>query len=544
MGPGSVGPERKALISLRWLAGGWAVAGVLALAGVAVQLYATSNGAGVSPDSVYYLTAAENIIRGYGLQYIGDSGKLVPLVLWQPLYPLLLSASRPTGITAWEFGRFFNAGMAASNLVLAQWLVWRASGRRWSVAWAAAIILLATPTFIEVHSWIWSESPMMFAGFCGLGLLDVYLVSGKRLYLVVASLSISAAVMLRYAALGFPMLGIIALLLPLGKRPLRMRVWDGLFFLAIIIIPVAGWMIRNALQAGSALDRSVGFYPGALATVAQDGFGAMVNWLSPGRMPGLLRSFIAILILILWATLAARRVRQHLATMERVDGYKTFLPELMAGYVLAHFFPIIASAGFLSPGVNVDERTMVPALVAAVLLSMALLGRSDAIGKNGGSLIAQLKRPSAQLAGRLGILIGLALLIAMNGVHTLDWVSSAHQEGIGYATLDWQSSTIMEYLRSHTGQALLMSNGPDIIYFLTGRQAMMLPATSEAVLQAGLQSSGRLDCDVDPVWIVYFRGGLRRFKIPSERDLATSLDLDPIYGTDYASIYCLRGDGS
>jgi hypothetical protein len=532
------GRGRKRLIKLRPQAWSWTVAAVLAVAGVAVQLYATHHGAGVSPDSTVYIGAARNLIQGAGLQYLGDSGKLIPLALWQPLYPILLSAGSLVGVDPWLFGRFLNALLIGANLMLFECLVWRATGGRWISAWCASAILIASPAFIEVHSWIWTEPATLFAGFCGLGLLDAFLVSRRRSFLVLAGLMVSAAIMCRYAAVAFLIAGAGVLLLPLAGARAGRRVQNGLIFSAIGLLPMALWMMRNALLAGSAFNRLVEVNTAILPVIVVDGFGVLIDWLSPGRLPQLVRSLLTLGVLGIWLFLAARGMRAHIAELHSNIGRRSYLPELLVGFLLAHLIPIVAVNIFFSPGVHVDERVLLPAYVAGVSLSVVLLARFFTLSlfRWGGRSDIWL---SATWAGLIGIFAAAALIIYMNGVHTLDLVSGYHRDGIGYATSDWQASPIINYLRTHTEQVLLMSNGPDIIYFLTGRQAMMLPGTSEEISRAAKEYVDHPDCEIDPVWIIYFRERLRRFEVPSERAIAASLRLRPVFGNDTGSIYCI-----
>ena len=55
----------------------------------------TPFGAATSPDSISYLNAAQNISAGNGIvltnYHIGADNQHVPLTIWPPLYPLVLS---------------------------------------------------------------------------------------------------------------------------------------------------------------------------------------------------------------------------------------------------------------------------------------------------------------------------------------------------------------------------------------------------------------------------------------------------------------------
>ena len=90
-----------------WIYLDWIFAGFAALLGGWLVLEATSiYGAGVSSDSVYYLSTAENFAAGKGFFDLSGS----PFVLWPPLYPFILGVFyRLSGITPFVWGRFLNA---------------------------------------------------------------------------------------------------------------------------------------------------------------------------------------------------------------------------------------------------------------------------------------------------------------------------------------------------------------------------------------------------------------------------------------------------
>jgi hypothetical protein len=145
---------------------------------------------------------------------------------------------------------------------------------------------------------------------------------------------------------------------------------------------------------------------------------------------------------------------------------------------------------------------------------------------------------------RGGILAVGITLIALNAVHAIDWVRNAQDDGRGFASLFWQDSKVIEYLDEHQREAILISNVPDVIIFLTGQSSIMMPNTTEGIVElVPSNSSIREDQEPESVWIVYFRTRLNRSKVPSEVSITTDLELEPIYGSESGSIYALSNQG-
>lgn len=81
-------------------------AGVVALLMVA---FATTWGAGISPDSVRYVGAARGVVAGQGVSVLAGDGTPVPLTKWPPAFPILLAIPGLWGLDALEAARWANA---------------------------------------------------------------------------------------------------------------------------------------------------------------------------------------------------------------------------------------------------------------------------------------------------------------------------------------------------------------------------------------------------------------------------------------------------
>lgn len=228
------------------------------LAGVAgglLVLYTTAPyGAGVSGDSVYYLSGAENIANGQG--YFDHFGQ--PLVKFPPLYAYLLAGiSYSSGLTPLLAGTYLNAiifGLivAAAGCFLRQ----NFSDPLWIFLGTAAT-LFSRPLF-NLGINIFTDPLFILLVLLYLLLLQRYQhrPSGKTLILL--TLVTALALLQRYIAISLVFTGVLALFLRHRKEfPLFLRF--SLLYSSLSSLPLAAWIVlRNMMTYGQFIgERSV-----------------------------------------------------------------------------------------------------------------------------------------------------------------------------------------------------------------------------------------------------------------------------------------------
>lgn len=120
---------------------------LLGLAAVAVQLYSTRLGIGLSFDPVVYLTVAGNLLKGRGLTQAGQTLSHFP-----PLYPLLLALSGGLAGDLDLGARLLNALLWGANTFVSGLIVRRlTAGRLWP-ALLAALLMALSPAMFEIHA--------------------------------------------------------------------------------------------------------------------------------------------------------------------------------------------------------------------------------------------------------------------------------------------------------------------------------------------------------------------------------------------------------
>lgn len=118
---------------------------LFALAGATLTLLSTrGHGAGLTPDSVGYISAARSLLSGNGLTlYSGD-----PLIFWPPLYPVLMAVfSFIFHTDAFFIARLLNAAFFGVAVYLGGWLAFRCFSSKALALAATAAVLLSPPVF-------------------------------------------------------------------------------------------------------------------------------------------------------------------------------------------------------------------------------------------------------------------------------------------------------------------------------------------------------------------------------------------------------------
>jgi hypothetical protein len=303
-------------------------------------------------------------------------------------------------------------------------------------------------------------------------------------------------------------------------RPaLRRAAW----LLLITGAPLAAWLVRNHLFAGSVLGRQLVWHP-AGSREFMLGAATAARWVHPWIGNRTLYRLAVPLFLIELAALAILIYRNP-----------NHLIWLLATMILGFIGFIVASRSLADSYVHLDGRLTLPILVCAIILVMCgIQFRTET-----NAISAAWRRAGVAVAA-------LFLLGNVSSIATLLLRSRA--SGFGYSTPRWVNSTALGCLRALPSDATIYTDVPEPIYFFTGRLAMLLPMLKDpdtrrpyarfpielAAMQHRLGPRGG--------FIAFFFNDInrkRRVCMPEPAAMAAlyRLTLRPIYQTDEAIIY-------
>ncbi len=259
----------------------------------ALGLWCTNTGPALTPDSVQYLSAAQNIAAGHGvvtsMTPLEITPPRVPFAAWPPLYPLLLSAG---SLLSGQAGGLPSAPIEwarVMNLLAAALAVFPlAALTRWSAGsiWVAPVLIFYA-VFLPIHvaaSFIWSESLFNLLLLISLACLVRGLIESRRrwqelvriselcphgdmhtwppaspskvrrdpawTWFLAAGLAASLATLTRYLGLSILLAGSVALII--RSETCSMRKIAGRLALFILPggLPIGLWVLRNRVQTG------------------------------------------------------------------------------------------------------------------------------------------------------------------------------------------------------------------------------------------------------------------------------------------------------
>lgn len=429
----------------------------LSLAGAALVFAATvRSGLGLSPDSASYLSAARSLMSGSGAWiHTGE-----PLVNQPPLYPALLAVlgwiSRGDPLAA---ARILHCLLFA-GIVYLSCVLFRPhlAGFRPLMLAGGAAVLVSGP-LLDDAVMLWSESAFVLLTLSFVIGMESYLRDGSRRWLAVAALSAALAWITRY--IGFTLVLTGALVLLISRRRTRVPMRHLLFFLAVTMIPILSWGLRNQLVSGTPFGPRA---PSAFSLGRNLGltFYTLLFWCIPPRVTEhrpllMLLSGGAGLLLGLGMRGGAHRIRQEISAL---------LVPLVFTVLYAGSLVLLSTRTAYDP---IGNRLLSPLYIpiGLILLVAARLVR-DGLARSFSS------RWAAAL-----VLVPVFLWF----VHPLRSAArdtrDRAQNGVGgYSAAAWQDSPLLRYVRSNaTGwDRPIVSNAPDALYLLAGVESQEIPA--------------------------------------------------------------------
>lgn len=516
----------------------------LAAIGITVYLYSTYLGAGVSPDSTRYITAATSLNNGIGLQILAPNGGFEPLTLWAPFYAIVLSVFGWLGVDIYSAARVWNALMLGANVLLVGVMITRFTQESWIAPLIGSSVLLISVDVVSVHAWVWTEPTAIFLGFLGLLLLDFFLVDNKIGFLITSAICLGLALVTRYAAFTFVAAGILALITYHREGRLGRKIAVSGGFIILSVIPMLVWIYRNLSLTGSSISRTLRLNGDAVEQL-EVGLFVVSDWILPGRISGEIREWISVLFLISWLIAAIIYGKTRL-----ISGKKTsqtvrvsYLSHILVIFVLCYSFMLIVGKFFLEPSFPINSRVFTLPYIAIVIVCVGMA--YEALRKVRWRTRERVN--GERRCWEYFIFVFLILIVMWAGfqiVHMVKWVEDANQDSKGYASQAWRASPEINFIRDLPKGTLIYSNGSDAILFLTGRATKLLPGEVEdahSPSDAELISIENLESDLrsQSGYIVYFRE-INWRRTLSERQLHQLIELDSIFGTESGSIFTLK----
>jgi hypothetical protein len=424
----------------------------LSLTGVFHILLSTSlYGAGLSPDSVYYISAARNLAEGKGLvTFYGTQW-----TDWPPLYPIILAlpafgfkidplASAPF-INAILFGSIvYMSGVLLSRHLLSSVVYWIVG---------IGVILLSSDIMQNLATMAWSETLFIFFVLLFLVYLEKFLERKDKISFIIFSLSAAFACLTRYIGGCLIITGVLALLFFPGGN-LKFKMSSVGLFIFIAALPIAIWLLRNHLISGTITGHRD---PGVL-TLSQNlslSLSTLRDWIwYPQKAIQVFLSSIVIIIVLI-GILGVFAAKGHLQKLKN---------HLIKTEPIALFIIIYLSSLLLATTIYKSDpiswRLLSPLYVPAAILFLSIF---DILLEPVRERFSPLVINRLLVGAIMAWLVFYPLRVTIINTHT--WMT----EGTGgYSRIEWRNSELVRYMQQHRAEPghLVFSNEGDILYIL------------------------------------------------------------------------------
>lgn len=328
-----------------------------------VYLTVSKYGIGVSNDAIHFLSAADNVAQGNGLnKFDGD-----PLILWPPLYSFIVGIlNRISGIDTLAIGLFMNALSWGISLFLVGILFRRLFPDNPVWFYTGSLLMLASLPGLRVAVNFSTEPLFMVEFFLFLLLSQNYLKNGdkKTLYWMGALTAVS--LFTRYNAILFALSGAI-LIIYYYRGDIRAALRPVMAFAMISGVPFAIWIaLRNYPLTGTFLGGrqfwAVSFTGNFVFTYER-----MLRWFVPlfvsDRIP--IPAILAIMVMLILAY--ASKKKRNLA---KPFGTTPMLPVVVLSVI---YYTFVVTTTITKDHIALhDDRYQLP-LYAPVLILIFVL---------------------------------------------------------------------------------------------------------------------------------------------------------------------------
>jgi hypothetical protein len=444
-----------------------------------VAFATASPGPGLDPDAESYLGAAQSLARigTYRVPTTGWSAidSTEPMTHFPPGMSTLIAAPVALGLTPIAAGRLIN--IVAALLTWSGLVALMTSAASLRVGLWTGAAALATPALVMVHLSILSEPAFLASLIAGVGAMWAYARSATFRAALGVGLSVTAAVLLRYAGMAL----VLAAILWIWAAPSARRLgrWARFGRLLLVVAPTAcllgAWLVHATRLEGPQGVRTVATYGGLMSAI-RDAVTTAGSWAIP-PFRGRWTAVVAVVALAAVAAMGAdawRRVRRIAeAQGDSAPAVREARDAAMLGCIVGltlvvYLAFLMASREFADPHIPMDERLLAPAFLLIEML-VALV-------------IAVWWRGRRRGARAVTVTL-LAAWGALAAGTSTSRIVFAREDGNDFANVDWRDSPTLAWVRSPTGGLgrVLYTNWPAAVYFQAGRASHDLPSLTDAL---------------------------------------------------------------
>jgi len=250
----------------------------------------------------------------------------------------------------------------------------------------------------------------------------------------------------------------------LPAQPIRKRFAKSTFYIVLSMLPLAGFLLRNILVAGSLANRPTPFFHPPDTAVVQQGVNSIMQWILPRTVTQNLNQVWAnLLVLTLIGVITVGWYVGFIRkSFSQIRGERHAVSRIVSVFwifFITYLGLIMGTLFWFDRLLPLNERILSPLFLAGlfIILSPVLT-------------VAQGRSRSLSI-----MLIGIsAILLVANARDALSYVEVLHQDGLGYASTEWRTSRTMKFIKD-LPEVPIYSNDIPAAYLLADRIVHSLP---------------------------------------------------------------------
>jgi hypothetical protein len=463
-------------------------------------------GIGLTPDSLVYVTGAQNLAHGHGYTTNGLAISDFP-----PAYSAVLSLAERSGHSVFAASRALSV-VAFVVVVLLGYVLLRRHVRSGTIVACATVIIGCSAALLEVYEKALSEHLFLIVILLFALVAEELMTRPRHLALL------GAMVILTWAAFYLRYIGIV--LIPVAALVVVAAEWRrgrGSAVARALVLAIVGasapalWVIRNRHAGVPALGhRSAS--SASLITHASRVANEVSTWLATDRAPTALRALVFLAFVaacgLLGASLAGKKVPLP------ADRRSMFVLILL---VVAYVGYLIVSASLVAfAEIDTSTRFMAPVFVPTLVIAAWLFEYAR-------------EHVDASVVRHAMTTVGVAFVVMNVGWFAVVAAQSADRGAGGYATKHYHDSQILRAAKDLDYSKPIFSNDAQAIALFLGKTVQQSVARTyfQSDEQTGRLASfvHRVQCagEVQLVWLL--PNG--RSYLYTPKQLSTELDLRP-----------------
>ena len=448
---------------------------LLAVTGTLLILRATSQGLGLSDDSIAYIAGARSMLAGHGYReaWLASNG---PVTHFPPAFSSLLAFLGLFGLDPLRGARFVNALLFGLNAGLLGILGWRMTPSL-TAGLVLAALFIGSGEMLQVHAVAMSEPLFIFLCLCSFWMFDLYFefppssvgrgIAGEWWWLATCGAFAGMGYLTRYAGLALVAAYIAAIIIL--RSSWRKRFTSIGIFLAGFLPWALGWAIRNRVMAGNETNRVLAWHPITPENI-QIGLRVFSEFLIPieawrreifkqtGVIEGLVILILgAALVWVLFKSWGYISKPRQAAELKRGGKESREVISYAVGlFIFTYLASIVAAMTLFDAATKFKPRILSPVFVCLMILLVYL-----------GIWLRNKNRAAVIVL----TFVFLGSSFYKQSITINEWSRS----GLGYASFQWYDSEAMAYLRKLPDDVMIYTNEPGAVYLYMGRGTYVLP---------------------------------------------------------------------